>query len=114
MESSPLFQQNPLEVLILNRLFDKKLWKIEKCLAQTIFIEGHFSRCLLQEYSGKWCTAVLKDVPIVTWQMWIHMMEHINILVKRFVEYMNKNYQWRWIVRGGISAWPAGASDINT
>ena len=44
----------------------------------------------------------------------MHMMEYINILVKRFMEYMNKNYQWRWIVRGGLLTRPAGALDINT
>lgn len=42
------------------------------------------------------------------------MMENIHILVKGFVEYMNKNYLGSWIVRGGLFLWQAEAPDINT
>jgi hypothetical protein len=57
----------------------------------------------------------LEDVPLASRrQMWIQCDGIHPHFGKEVVEYLNRNYQGRWIVRDGLSAWPAGAPGINT
>jgi hypothetical protein len=57
----------------------------------------------------------LEVVPLATRrQMWIQCDDTHPHFGKEIVEYLNRNYQGSWIVRGGLSAWPAEAPGIKT